>query len=542
MACNGRRTIQFALIALVLTLCSAQGVTAPSSVSPDQPAQPRTFLLSTRAGLSRERIDEQLTPLGLRVRRHIPGIDIWVVEDIASPRTRADVERLIVDRGAGWIEPNERVRAVGLNPDDEFYPTQWSLPLIGLPEAWVFANEQTRLVAIIDTGVDLNHPDLADQIWTNLDEMPGNGVDDDDNGYVDDVHGWDFVTDHGDAYPEDEHGHGSHVAGIAAAQSDNGLGVAGVAWNGSIMPLKVLNERGNGEWADVLEAIGYAADNGASVINLSLGQSPDDPTEPVPVQAIEQAVSYARSKGCLLVAAAGNNESYQPAPVIYPAASPGVLAVAATTADDDPWFWSNRGPEVTIAAPGVDILSTSRYNSYATLSGTSMAAPHVSGLAALIWSFDPTLSADGLTRVITSTARDVHTFGWDERTGWGRIDAQAATRHLIDLETSLSAHPESVPVGDRTAVITATVSWADAEPVPNGLSVGFGVSLGQLCPDTSLTVGGEATTTFHSPAGFGEATVHAEVLGALAATAAIEVTPYRFYLPTMLLHPSAIPQ
>lgn len=539
---SARIPLRIALVAFMLGLCHPQAVTARPSKALDEPAERPSYLIRLRKGLSHEEVDGLLSPFGLRVQRHVPGIDVWVAEQVSFWGASLDVAALRETSQVRWIEPNGHVHAVGLTPNDGYYPTQWNLPLIGLPDAWVFVDEPSGPIAVIDTGVDLDHPDLAGRIWTNEGEIPENGEDDDQNGYVDDVRGWDFVATNGDALPDDEHGHGSHVAGIAAAHTNNALGVAGVAWDASIMPLRVLNERGNGEWAHVLEAIAYAADNGANVINLSLGQSPDDPEHPVPIQAIEQAVSYARSKGCLLVAAAGNNETYQPAPVIYPAASPGVLAVAATTAGDEPWFWSNRGPKVTIAAPGVDILSTSRYNSYATLTGTSMAAPHVSGLAALLWSFDPTLSADGLTEVITSTAWDVHAFGWDERTGWGRIDAQAATRHVFDLETTLTMHPAWVPVGGQTAAITATVSLADGQPVPDGLSVSFTASLGQLWPETSLTVGGEATTTFSSQVELGEATIQADVLGAPGATNTIEVIPCRLYLPTVLLHPSAVPQ
>lgn len=140
---------------------------------------------------------------------------------------------------------------------------------------------------------------------------------------------------------------------------------------------------------------------------------------------MELAITYARDQDCLIVAAVGNS-IHQPASVEYPAALPGLLAVAATTESDSPWWYGNRGPEVDAAAPGVDIFSTSSYGGYARMSGTSMPTPHVSGLAALIWALRPTLTADQVAHVITSTARDVYTSGWDPRTGWGRIDAYAA--------------------------------------------------------------------------------------------------------------------
>jgi subtilisin family serine protease len=285
----------------------------------------------------------------------------------------------------------------------------------------------------------------------------------------------------------------------------------------------------------------YAADEGASVLNLSLGQEPDDPGSPVPVQAIQDTVSYARSRGCLVVAAAGNDED-QPAPVMYPAASPGVLAVAATAYGDAPYSLGNRGPAVDVAAPGVDIFSTTNNSGYTVLDGTSMATPHVSGLAVLLWSFDATLNADEVTHVITSTARDVCTFGWDERTGWGRVDAQAAVLQLAQPQVNLVAHPSSVFVGEETAAVTATVTYSQSRPVPDDLSILFTASIGRVSPEAGLTRAGQVTATFGSTSGFGEALIAASASSDFAASVVIEVVPHRFCLPLAWRHFSASPQ
>ena len=493
------------------------------------PGGPSTFLVRVRQDLSREELEARLAPRRLLIVGQIPQIGIWIVEDTRPGWTEPPLATLAREPSVLWAEPNGQVHVAGITPNDNYYQAQqWNLRLIGLPEAWVFTGGSAGPIAVIDTGVDLDHPDLAGKLWTNGGEIAGNDLDDDGNGYTDDVHGWDFVSS--DGSPDDDHGHGSHVAGIAAAQTDNGAGVAGVAWESPIMPLRVLNRNGEGGWGDVLTAMVYAADNGASVLNLSLGQEPGDPQNPVPVQAVQATISYVQAAGCLVVAAAGNNDN-QPAPVMYPAASPGVVAVAATTQSDGAWDRSNRGPEVDVAAPGVSIFSTTKNGGYTWLSGTSMATPHVSGLAALLWSLDPGLTADQVTHVITSTARDVHTPGWDERTGWGRIDAQAAVFQLAQPEVALVAEPPSVLVAKETAAITATVTYSQSQSVPDGLSVTFASSLGRVNPQSDTTTDGGVTATFSSTSGFGEALVVASVLGSPAGSTTIEVVPYRIYFP-----------
>lgn len=351
---------------------------------------------------------------GLQAHALLPQIQVWVVEtgESALPQALADLQK---DARILWVERDGILSISEIVPDDPYYlPQQDNLRLIGLPWAWTFTTSSADWpIAVIDTGIDLDHPDLQAKVWVNTDEIPANSLDDDSNNYIDDVNGWNFVNDSNS--PQDDQSHGSHISGILAAQTNNGTGIAGVAWQTPLMALKALNSSGHGNASDVAEAILYAADNGARILNLSFG---DD----LEYQAIHDAIIYAKGKGCLSVAAAGNTAG----PVEYPAAQPGVMAVAATDNNDLPASFSNRGPQIAVAAPGVNIYSADRNGSYFFASGTSASTPQVGGLAALIWDLHPEWSADQVTEVITSTAKDVWSTGRDNLTGWGRIDAQAA--------------------------------------------------------------------------------------------------------------------
>ena len=310
-------------------------------------------------------------------------------------------------------------------PDDPAWGSQWSLARIGLLEAWsVTTGSPGIIIAAVDSGLYLGHPDLTGKVWANSGEIPGNRIDDDANGKVDDVNGWHFYQQWtpggyipaGNADVADDYGHGTHVVGIAAAAANNGIGIAGISWGARVMPVKVLDQNGNGWYSDIAAGIVYAADNGAKIINLSLGGGAAS-------QPLCQAAAYAHQKGAVLVAATGNAG----AAVLYPAACDGVLAVAATDRSDQRAVFSNYGPEVDLAAPGVDIYSTWRWlDGYFTKSGTSMAAPHVSGVAALVWSRWPEWDNVAVSRQIIETAVDVDVAGWDPYTGWGRLDAAAA--------------------------------------------------------------------------------------------------------------------
>jgi thermitase len=347
-------------------------------------------------------------------------------------------QRLQADPRVAWVEPNY-LFAPAFVPNDTYYSSKQStyLSRLGMESAWDATTGRPEVVvAVLDTGVDITHPDLADNLWTNPGEIPANGLDDDGNGFVDDVHGWDFADDDND--PADDYGHGTHVAGIVAARINNSVGIAGMAGGATIMPLDVFHG-GIGAYADLIQAIVYAADNGAQVINMSLGALSYARGE-------EAAVDYAWARDVVLVAAAGNEASDA---LFYPAAHAHVIGVAATTAADERASFSSYGPFVAVSAPGASIYSTLPRATYGYLSGTSMAAPHVAGLAALIRSFNPSLRNDEVRSLIESTADDLGAPGRDDYFGFGRINAARALAAALPPPTPA---PSPVPRPSPTPI------------------------------------------------------------------------------------------
>ncbi len=273
--------------------------------------------------------------------------------------------------------------------------------MLDLPDAWSLSQGAGVTVAIVDSGIKLDHPDLAPNAWTNFAEVPGNGVDDDGNGYVDDVHGVDLTTTSPGQDVSDGHGHGTHVAGIVAAAA-NGRGVVGVAPRAKVMAVKVLTAQGGGTTGAEAEGIRYAAANGARVINVSIQGDDPDPR-------LNEAIAAAAAANALVVVSAGNsarNIDDQPS---YPAAipAPNLIGVAATAPEEGRTLDENSNYgrlTVQLAAPGQEILSTSNSGSFEYKSGTSMAAPMVSGVAALMASVNPRITAGELRGLLLQSA------------------------------------------------------------------------------------------------------------------------------------------
>jgi subtilisin family serine protease len=288
--------------------------------------------------------------------------------------------------------------------DDARQSEQWAVAsgsVLDLPGAWQLADGSGVTVAVIDSGARLDHPDLAPNIWTNFDEIPGNHVDDDHNGYVDDVHGVDLSSSKPGQDLSDGWGHGTHTAGIVAA-ARNGRGVVGVAPKAKLMIIKVLDSHGAGTTGAVAEGIRYAAANGARIINLSLSGPAKDPQ-------LVDAVKAAGDANVLLVTSAGNDGVDIDTKPAYPAAlpAPNLLAVASTDPDSGRGIsqFSNFGRlAVQVAAPGANILSTASDGGYVLKSGTSMSAPMVAGVAALAASVNPNISATDLRALVTQNA------------------------------------------------------------------------------------------------------------------------------------------
>ena len=313
--------------------------------------------------------------------------------------------------------------SINLTPNDPLYPIQWPLNNTGqiypesgdynpppgtpdcdidAPEAWdIHTGSSEIVVAVVDTGVDYTHRDIDDNMWTNTGEIPGNGLDDDGNGYVDDIYGYDFCNY--DSNPIDDHGHGTHCGGIIAAEGDNGLDISGVCWDAKIMALKFLDASGSGWTSDAVAAFYYAVDNGADVTSNSWGNYYYSET-------LKQAVDYAHSQGVIMVAAAGNGDTDFPH---YPSYYEHMIAVAATMSNDNKAIFSNYGDWVDIAAPGVDVLSLAAsettmgtiYDGYTTIaSGTSMACPYVAGACALMLSFNSEINIEEIEEYLLQSA------------------------------------------------------------------------------------------------------------------------------------------
>jgi subtilisin family serine protease len=284
-------------------------------------------------------------------------------------------------------------------PNDPSYPLLWGLNNTGqtggkpdadidAPEAWDIQTGNPNLpIGVIDSGVDYTHPDLVGNIWTNPGEIAGDGIDNDSNGYTDDVHGWDFA--YGDNDPMDVDGHGTHVAGTIAGKGNNGVGVTGVAWNAKIVILRFLDDSGSGSTSNAILAIEYATAKGVKLTNNSWGGGGYS-------QALYDAINTAGKQGGLFIAAAGNSSLNNDIIPAYPASYnlPNIISVASTTDTDGVSFFSNYGrTSVDLGAPGSEIYSTTPGGNYDTYSGTSMASPHVTGAAALVWSQNPTWTA-----------------------------------------------------------------------------------------------------------------------------------------------------
>lgn len=322
-----------------------------------------------------------------------PGIYIFGVEMIGGS---IDYQLTV---SADPAEFDERL------PNVDYYGTvsrDRNVNSVYAPEAWTAGHTgDDVVVAIIDSGVDYNHRDLKNQMWKNSQEIAGDGIDNDENGYVDDVHGWDFTAD--DNKPLDENGHGTHVAGIVAA-AQNSYGATGIAHDAKIMPVRVLDDAGDGDFSQLARGIYYAVDNGADIVNLSIGGEYN--------YSVRAAIAYANANGVLVVAATGNGGLEQPLyPARHSAAMSNVISVGAhNTNDARAWFSNYVGESgaIQVDAPGVNVYSTLPNNGYGRYSGTSSSAPFVSGLAAMVLSVNAEFSPSLVRHFIVEGAiRDI---------------------------------------------------------------------------------------------------------------------------------------
>ncbi|MEQ6342054.1 MAG: S8 family serine peptidase [Gammaproteobacteria bacterium] len=385
--------------------------------------------------------------LGAQAVTTLPFVHIQRVRGLRGQSTEALMQAYASRADVEYVEPNI-IFHTQVTPNDPRFSELWGMNNVGQtggtpdadidgPEAW---DRQTGsanvIVASIDTGVDYNHPDLAGNIWTNPGEIPGNGIDDDGNGYVDDVRGWDFANNDND--PMDDQGHGTHTAGTIAAMGNNATGVTGVAWRAKIMPLKFLTASGSGTSLGAAQAILYAANMGAKISNNSWGGGGFSRT-------IENAITTANQRGMLFVVAAGNANANNDTTVSYPCNSTlsNVLCVAATDHNDQKTSFSNYGAvNVDLGAPGVSILSTvptgtcrlCNSSGYRYLNGTSMATPHVSGAAALVRAQFPNLTPVAVKNLLMQSTDPIAALSGKVVTG-GRLNISKALADAVAAKT-----------------------------------------------------------------------------------------------------------
>lgn len=334
---------------------------------------------------------------------------------------------------------------------------------IDATDAWLSATGAGVVVAIVDTGVQIDHPDLANQLWTNPDEICGNGVDDDNNGYVDDCNGANVLDDTGNV--TDNHGHGTHIAGTVAAEVGNGIGIAGIAPHAEIMAVKIGN--GSSTISAGIEGIRYAVNNGADIINLSWGTTEGTPIDAVPPLA--DAIEYARQNGVLVVIAAGNSSTNIDERPTLPASygHDNIITVGASTNTDDLAYFSNYGPvSVDLFSPGMYINATKPGGTYGYMSGTSMAAPTVVGAAALVWSAHPNYTYAEVKQSILASADRKSVFN-----GKSVVPARTNAIGAIGngagaVEYTFSGFSQLVP-GETQAVTVAILPTGEAE-IPTG--------------------------------------------------------------------------
>jgi PKD repeat protein/N-acetylneuraminic acid mutarotase len=393
---------------------------------------------------------------------------IYVLQLPADRDVPAAVAALSANPDVAWAEPDYLAYAADTTPNDPLFAKQWGLAKIQAPAAWdVVTGTAAVAIAIVDSGLDLTHPDLAGKVWVNPGEIPGNGLDDDNNGLVDDVYGWDFVNEVND--PSDDNGHGTQVGGVAAAATDNGTGVAGVCWGCRLMAVKVM-QGGVANYSDIAQGVLYAAQKGAKVINLSLGGYSNS-------QAVRTAVQAAvEDYGAVVVAGAGNDSSSMP---FYPAAYPEVLAVAGTDAGDLKWSGSNYGSWVDVSAPAVAITTTYMGGDYGPADGTSFSTSFASGLAGLVRSQHPGWSPALVRAQVVHTADPIDALnpGYEGLLGYGRINAAGAVTEaphplLVIAGTAVNGDPLGRPVPGEAATLEVTLAndWWTATNVAGVLS------------------------------------------------------------------------
>jgi type VII secretion-associated serine protease mycosin len=363
---------------------------------------------------------------GAHLLHTIPQLGVRVVS-VAVGHEDGAVAALRANGSVAYAERDGRAEATDTSTNDPYYMSQTSTSIsqVRAPAAWdVTTGAPGFVVAVVDSGVS-SHPDLAGKL------LPG----------------WDYVNN--DNNPADDNGHGTMVAGIIGAATNNATGIAGLCWGCAIMPVKVLDANASGSYANIASGITYAADHGAKVINLSLGGSTTSST-------LQSAVDYAVSKGAVVVAASGNQSC---ACVLYPAAYPNAMAVGSVDKYNVRYSYSNWGPSLDLVAPGTNwATSNATQSGYAAFSGTSSATPVVAALAALVRSLMPSLPPSAVASLLESSALDLGSSGRDDEYGFGEVDFAAAIQAAGGLQPSPTATPAPTVAPTPTGTPVPTVA------------------------------------------------------------------------------------
>jgi subtilisin family serine protease/subtilisin-like proprotein convertase family protein len=438
------------------------------------------------------------TIAGTRLGAELPMVDgLYEVELRGGQKVNTVVNAYRHLPGVLYAEPDYIVRPSAI-PNDTSFGSQWQMNNTGqtfgkydadidAPEAWdITTGNGSSIVAVIDTGVDYTHPDLAANIWTNPGEIAGNGIDDDGNGYIDDVHGWDFANNDND--PMDDYGHGTHVAGILGAVGGNGKGVAGTMWHVQIMPLKFIAANGVGTVSDAIRALDYAVLMGAKVSNNSWGRADNDP-------AFVDALERARINGHIFVTAAGNNVRNLDQQPVYPASYnvDNVVAVASVDKNGKLATTSNWGVNtVDLAAPGDNVYSTLPGNRYGSMSGTSMASPLVTGAAALLYEQHPDWTYQQVIDRLKQTVDHRPELAGKVSSG-GILNLARALRD--DLTTETGPRVASITTFNTLTVSKLRVTFADTlDPIQPATFTAADIKLYK--PNgTAITITSVATVT-----------------------------------------------
>jgi subtilisin family serine protease len=382
------------------------------------------LLVGLRSGVAKEQAAKLFTSHGATVLEQFPQLNVHRIK-VSSSALDA-VERALSRRPE--VEFVERNGMLELNatPNDPLYPSEWHLGKIGAPAAWDLARGTSSIiVAVVDTGVDANHPDLVNKV----------------------VPGYNAYNDNNDS--SDVYGHGTMVAGIIGAESNNGLGVSSVGWMNPVMPIRITDSSLAVYYSVVANGITWAADHGAKVINTSIAGVAGSAT-------VTSAASYARNKGALVIAAAGNCGCFDST-----SENTSIISVSATDGSDNLASWSSQGNYVDVAAPGVAIYTTTSGGGYGAPSGTSVASPVVAGVVALMMSANPSLKPSQIESLLEATTDDLGPAGYDTAYGYGRLNAYRA----------VAAAATNSPPPDTTAPVASITSPGNGSTVSGGVSV-----------------------------------------------------------------------